>query len=285
MGILGSMLGRREPHVAYRTVDGGHPAPFPDMTDEQLYNYEMAFNVPRKTFDQPPPAVLEAQRRAEAAVRRKEKVRAPERPGKVFDAPRYAGRSEDAPNEAQNDANDDAQFDAHNDMRKDPWSNRWNGPQGEPQDYARKRAQDTPPNDFYAGDFSSDTVTAVRPTRQARTEGAHALDLTKPVRTITTKQPVDIITTRARHPVYKVHAYIGDDDVVTVFTLDGRLSENGPQFLENVPQKQQLHLNIYRNREPGAKEMYLVTQHATREDADAQALAGRITCVAVQFDL
>ena len=40
MGILGTIMGRREPEVIYRTVDGGHPAPYPDMTDEQLYNYE-----------------------------------------------------------------------------------------------------------------------------------------------------------------------------------------------------------------------------------------------------
>jgi len=235
VGILGSMIGKREPSVAYRTVDGGHPAPFPDMTDEQLYNYEMTFNVTRKTFDTPPPAVLEAQRRAAAEVRQPQRKRVPEREertqriDKAFDAPRYTSRSTEQ-----------------------------------------------------AEDLSGMTVTAVRMTRPG---GARALDLTKPVRTVTTKQPVDIITTRARHPVYKVHAYIGDDDVVTVFTLDGRLSENGPQFLENVPQKQQLHLNIYRNREPGAKEKYLVTQHETREDADAQAVAGRITCVAVQFDL
>lgn len=241
MGILGSMIGKREPSVAYRTVDGGHPAPFPDMTDEQLYNYEMTFNVSRKTFDTPPPAVLEAQRRAAAEVRQQPRKRTPERTErteragrterieKAFDAPRYTSRGTEQ-----------------------------------------------------TEDLSGTTVTAVRMTRPG---GARTLDLTKPVRTITTKQVVDIITTRARHPVYKVHAYIGDDDVVTVFTLDGRLSENGPQFLENVPQKQQLHLNIYRNREPGAKEKYLVTQHETREDADAQALAGRITCVEVQFDL
>lgn len=240
MGILGSMLGKREPAAAYRTVDGGHPAPFPDMTDEQLYNYEMTFNVAHKTFDKPPPSVVEAQRRATAAAQhaqqqRKQASEKAERP--AFDAPRYTSRNGQAHAEAE------AEHTAH--------------------------LYDT-------------TVTAVRMTRP---DGGRPLDLTKPVRTITTKQPVEIITTRARHPVYKVHAYIGEDDVVTVFTLDGRLSENGPQFLENIPQKQQLHLNIYRNREPGAKEKYIVTQHETREDADAQALAGRITCVAVQFDL
>lgn len=240
MGILGSMLGKREPAAAYRTVDGGHPAPFPDMTDEQLYNYEMTFNVARKTFDEPPPAVIEAQRRAATAAQeaQQQRKRTSERATRpAFDAPRYTGSN------------------------------------GQPHALTEPIEQ--------AGLYDT-TVTAVRMTRA---DGTRPLDLTKPVRTITTKQPVDIITTRARHPVYKVHAYIGDDDVVTVFTLDGRLSENGPQFLENIPQKQQLHLNIYRNREPGAKEKYIVTQHETREDADTQALAGRITCVAVQFDL
>ncbi|GAB3541865.1 hypothetical protein GCM10027343_12970 [Noviherbaspirillum agri] len=253
MGILGSMLGKREPAAAYRTIDGGHPAPFPDMTDEQLYNYEMTFNVARKTFDTPPPAVIEAQRRAAAAAQdAQQKKHSADRATKpTFDAPRYTSRG------AQTTEATGA---------TEEWSEKtdWGDP-------GESRA-----------DMYGTTVTAVRKTRP---EAGRPLDLTRPVRTITTKQPVDIITTRARHPVYKVHGYIGDDDVVTVFTLDGRLSENGPQFLENVPQQQQLHLNIYRNREPGAKEKYLVTQHETREDADAQALAGRITCVAVRFDL
>lgn len=220
VGILGSILGKREPVVAYRTVDGGHPAPFPDMTDEQLYNYEMTFNVPRKTFDQPPPSVTQAKSKP-AEPQAKKPVQE-----KAFDAPRYTTRTAEAP--------------------------------------------------------AATPATATIPIRPG---GVRPLDLGRPVRTVTTKQPVDIITTRARHPIYKVHGYIGDDDVVTVFTLDGRLSENGPQFLENVPQKQQLHLNIYRNREPDAKEKYLVTQHDTKEEADAHAQAGRIACVAVQFDL
>ena len=85
LSILGNMGGKRPSAVKYRTVDGNHPAPFPDMTDEQLYNYEMAFNVPRKTFDKPPrPA------QPEPAAHSEEKT---ERNEKVFDAPRYTARA------------------------------------------------------------------------------------------------------------------------------------------------------------------------------------------------
>lgn len=110
------------------------------------------------------------------------------------------------------------------------------------------------------------------------------LDFSKPVRLITTKQSVEIITTRARHPVYKVHGYIGDDDVVTVFTLDGRLSETGLCYLENVPQQHQLFVNVYPNTDPLSRDRYLLTQHESREDADAAAQPGRLTCVAVELD-
>lgn len=221
MGILGSLIGKRPPVIEYRTIDGGHPAPFPDMTDEQLYNYEKNFYVPRKTFDRPPAsaAALKEQPPADPRPRKPAQHRA-------FDAPRYTARPAAA----------------------------------EPQPAA---APEQP--------------------AAAPAAGPWTLDLGRPVRTITTKQPVDIITTRARHPVYKVHGYIGADDIVTVFTLDGRLSENGPQFLENVPQKAQLHLNIYRNRDAQAKEKYRVTQHDSKEDADARAEAGRLACVAVPF--
>lgn len=214
MGILGSLLGRHEPVVKYRTVDGGHPAPFPDMTDEQLYNYEREFNVPKKTFDQPPPSATPVTEQAETRTLHREPVidippETPERTARLPD-----------------------------DVAHEP----------------------------------------------AVADSAPPLDFDKPIRTITTRQPVDILTTRARHPFYKVHGYIGDDDVVTVFSLDGRLSENGPRFLENVPQARQLHLNIYRNRDVYAKEKYLVTQHDTREDADASAQAERLACIAVQLD-
>jgi hypothetical protein len=183
VGILDSLLRRRKPTVEFRTIDGGHPAPFPDMTDEQLYNYEVAFNVPSRTFDKPPVAA-------------------------------------------------------------------------EPTAPQPERTLTLPP-----------------------------LDLSKPVRLISSRQPVEIITTRARHPVYKVHAYIGDDVVVTLFTLDGQLSENGPRCLENVPQRQQLFLNIYPNAQAQGGERYLMTQHDTRQAADAAARPGRIACVPVHFDL
>jgi hypothetical protein len=216
VGIIGSMLGRREPEIEYRTIDGGHPAPYPDMTDEQLYNYEMTFSVPRKTFDSPPASVHSAQ---EEPARNDEMAEPVE---KLFDAPRYSARA----------------------------------------------AKD-----------------GLKEHERAAPDGLPALDLSKPVRLVTSKQPVEIITVRARHPVYKVHGYIGDDNVVTVFTLEGQLSENGPRFLENVPEQQQLYLNIYLNPDRRSGDKYLVTQHATEADADLAATPGRIASVAARFDL
>lgn len=232
MGILGSLLGRREPVVAYRTIDGGHPAPYPDMTDEQLYNYEVTFNVPHRTFDKPPRPAKPASTQREATTIRRE-------------PPQTAKKAR-----------------------------QMNG----------QHPQSTAEEAFDAPRNTARTETAEQ---QSRPIQLPPLDLNKPVRLITTKQPVDIITTRARHPVYKVHAYIGNDDVVTLFTLDGQLTENGPRFLENVPQRQQLYLNVYPNpdSDSASAERFLLTQHATRQDADAAARAGRLTCVSLQFDL
>lgn len=232
MGILGTIMGKREPEVTYRTVDGGHPAPYPDMTDEQLYNYEVTFNVQRRTFDKPPRAVRSAKDDATTTLRRES---ARPRPEKSFDAPRYTARP----------------------AREEP-------SMAEPQQPAAAPSAAAAP---------------AAPVEQA------PVDFSKPVRLITTKQPVEIITTRARHPVYKVHGYIGDDQVVTVFTLKGQLSENGLCYLENVPQHQQFYLNIYPNTQPGSTERYALTQHETRDAADAGAKPGRIACVGVQFDV
>lgn len=236
MGILGTIMGKREPEVTYRTVDGGHPAPYPDMTDEQLYNYEVTFNVQRRTFDKPPRAVRPAKDEATTTVRR-ESARPRPQPNKPFDAPRYTARP----------------------SREEP---------------SMTDEQQPPATSPEAA--SSDTAVA--------STDAAPVDFSKPVRLVTTKQPVEIITTRARHPVYKVHGYIGDDEVVTVFTLKGQLSENGLCYLENVPQHQQFYLNIYPNTQPGSTDRYALTQHGSREAADAGAQPGRIACVAVQFD-
>lgn len=246
VGILGSLLGRREPVVEYRTIDGGHPAPYPDMTDEQLYNYEMTFNVSKRTFDKPPPSVKQPKTLGEGAAPRRE------------------------PPAARPNARDASE-------QRPPTSQRGQSTQQRNQ----QQKQDK-------------TVDASRATTRTATPAEdHAprplqlppLDLSKPVRLITSKQPVEIITTRARHPVYKVHGYIGDDDVVTLFTLDGQLSENGPRFLENIPQHQQLYLNIYVNQLVRTGDRFRLTQHATRQEADAAAKPGRVACVPVQFDM
>lgn len=247
MGILGTLLGKREPVVEYRTVDGGHPAPFPDMTDEQLYNYEVTFNVPNRTFKEPPRS-----------------VRPPENRQARKEPP----------------------------LRKEPFTEDAAGMADKT--HKMNNTQEQPPSTSF--DTQQHTATARRPAQSAHqaTQTMQApsveqknlppLDLSKPVRLITTRQPVEIITTRARHPVYKVHAYIGDDDVVTVFTMDGQLSENGPRYLENIPQRQQLFVNIYPNPDVRDAEKYLLTQHASKEQADAAAKPGRIACVPLQFD-
>ena len=197
MGILGTLLGKREPVVEYRTVDGGHPAPYPDMTDEQLYNYEVTFNVPRRTFDQPPRSFqVENSDAATEKGASETEPRCEPQQEKTLNAPRYTT------------------------MEQIP--------------------EERPPV----------TTQAELP----------PLDFGKPMRLITSKQPVEIITTRARHPIYKVHGYIGNDDVVTVFTLDGQLSENGPRFLENVPQRQQLYVNVYLNQDLRSSDRYTITQ-------------------------
>jgi hypothetical protein len=264
LGIIGSIIGRREPPVAYRTVDGGHPAPYPDMTDEQLYNYEMTFNVPRRTFDKPPRSSGQTVNEpvAPAPMQRRE--------------PSQWQQQEQTHTHARGTINAAAGATASA-FAQAPGMEELHEPQ--------PRWRQTT---FRAPRYTAPPRRAQQAGEQAGTSAAapvnSPIDFSKPVRLVTSKQPVDIITTRARHPIYKVHGYVGNDDIVTVFTLDGRLSENGPCFLENVPQTQQLHLNIYPSRDPASADRYLITQHASKEEADAAAQPGRIGCVGTQFD-
>jgi hypothetical protein len=270
MGILDSILGKREPVVAYRTVDGGHPAPFPDMTDEQLYNYETVFNVPHKTFDEPPGSRV----RLDDSLAERTLRREPTLPGsdpvreKVFDAPRYT-RAADTPTVTRDHAH-------HGSPEIAPDTVQDSG-----QDGTQESTQEPRLEAMHESERES-RYEPVRP--EYIIASPPPVDLSKPVRTLTTKQPVEIITTRARHPVYKVQGYIGDSDVLTLFTLDGQISENGPRFLENIPPTHCLHLNIYRNPDPHSKEKYLVTQHETREEADRAALQERLACVRVDLE-
>lgn len=234
MGILGTLLGKREPVVEYRTVDGGHPAPYPDMTDEQLYNYEVTFNVPRRTFDKPP---------------------RPSRPANGNTTTKKAP------------------------PRKEPPVKQ------EPMHETRESAEPQLEKTFDAPRYTTTRTTPEEQPPVTTKVELPPLDFSKPVRLITSKQAVEIITTRARHPIYKVHGYIGNDDVVTVFTLDGQLSENGPRYLENVPQRQHLYLNVYRNQDLRSGDRYALTQHESKEQAEAAAKPGRIACVPLQFDL
>jgi hypothetical protein len=242
LGIIGSILRRRDHADGFRTIDGGHPAPYPDMTDEQLYNYEITFKVPHRTFDRPP---VSATPTAEPQPAKE----ASEPPPEEIEIPTLRRSTTD----------------------KVLHSTRFNARRARPDSRSGHRAE-------------PQVEMPVAPQPDHRSAAPGTLDLSRPVRLITTRQPVEIITTRARHPIYKVHGYIGDADIATVFTLDGRLSENGPCFLENVPEQNELYLNIYLNDDSAGGDRYRITQHATMEEADATA-ADRVASVAVQFDL
>lgn len=266
MSILDTVLRRREPAAAYRTIDGGHPAPYPDMTDEQLYNYEVAFNVPRKTFDRPPSPARAA--RHETRFEPEFESVAQESDA-TFDKPPAASTAQQEPGWRETEKMFDASASS---------ASAGSAATEEPQSNGDDAAADIPLPPAHADQ---------REVQRSLLNSSEAgpLDLTKPVRTVTTKQPVEIITTRARHPVYKVHGYIDNDDIVTVFTLDGQLSEHGARFLENVPEQHELYLNIYPNYNAYSKDRYVVTQHDTREEADAAASAERVACVRADFNL
>jgi hypothetical protein len=344
VGFLDSVLGRREPATKYRTIDGGHPAPYPDMTDEQLYNYEVAFRVPKRTFDQPPGRASQRAESAESpgsaqsaqSVHRsaqpmpRERVRpsggrraagpnmetregrgVPEprelleeatvyRPTAISERtamtprpPSQHGKTErEAATTMRTAQRTEPRFDdepaSTPEVRfPDGFADESIMQEGERTHNAGSAGNEIPGVGQREGDTSTDAATAsARFDTQASEDGSKptVLDLTRPVRTITTRQSVEIITTRARHPVYKVHGYIGDDEVVTLFTLDGRISEHGLPFLENVPQQQRLYVNVYRNPDSMSRERFFLTQHETRDEADMQSLPGRLACVPVDFD-
>jgi hypothetical protein len=349
VGFLDSVLGRREPAAKYRTTDGGHPAPYPDMTDEQLYNYEVAFRVPKRTFDQPPGR---ASRRAESAgnagsaestkagsaqtVHRAAQPTPRERvrpsggrrvAGPIMET--REGRGLPDPRESHEEAtlyrptaipdrtamyprppsqHEKMEREAASTMRTaqrteprfddepasipetrfpDGFADESLRGEGEGRHESASAGQEVPGVAQRESDTPADALApSARVDAEVAQESAEpkVLDLAKPVRTITTRQPVEIITTRARHPVYKVHGYIGDDEVVTLFTLDGRISEHGLPFLENVPQQQRLYVNVYRNPDSMSRERFFLTQHETRDEADMQSLPGRLACVSVDFD-
>lgn len=74
-----------------------------------------------------------------------------------------------------------------------------------------------------------------------------SLDLSKPVGTKSTKTPVEIITTNARGN-YPVAGYIGDNEVIELWTINGKYAgehHDSPYDLENVPQKRSGWVNVY----------------------------------------
>jgi hypothetical protein len=254
VGILESIMRKRDQTIAYRTIDGGHPAPYPDMTDEQLYNYEMAFHVTRKTFDRPPSSM---QWTASLNCR---DLREPYLDGSlVFDSSEPATRSCGSASTGMY-----ASFTSA----------------GAPNMIEQQVPQPAEAEEAPLFDLSMlEPATSTTPELPLP-----PLDFSRPLRTITTRHPVEIITTRARHPVYKVHAYIGNDDVATVFTIDGRLCENGPRFLENAPQRERVFLNVYAAAGAEDGEKFTLTQHLSREQADAVAQPGRLACAPFEFD-
>jgi hypothetical protein len=281
VGILDTVLRKREPAAAHRTTDGGHPAPYPDMTDAQLYNYELAFNVPRKTFDRPPPSLRAAKHEPRFEPQLESITQDRQQSAAAFEQPFARGTAKPETGWRENDRTfEPSAFAAAASARQ--------AEDEKLQSNGNHTAAD--PDADMEADIDAELTPSLTDEQQQRrnpsTSGdTRPLDLSKPVRTITTKQSVEIITTRARHPIYKVHGYIDDADIVTVFTLDGQLSEHGARFLENVPDQQELYLNIYPNHNAYSKDRYVVTQHETREEADAAASAERVACVKADLNL
>ncbi|SNS73048.1 hypothetical protein SAMN06265795_105210 [Noviherbaspirillum humi] len=257
MSILGGIFGRRDREARYRTVDGGKPAPYPDMTDEQLYNYELAFNVEKKTFDQPPHQGSARRPQAQQEPEIEEKTR------RITEATlnRYQLPRREPELVTQHDGREAVNEEKTVMATEAPELQTLRFDDGMPE---KQAVEADPP----AGAADSDAMQASVVDESVSAEPP--LDFAKPIRVITSKQPVEIITTRARHPLYKVHAYVGDEQVMRVFTLDGRMSENGPRFLENIPDREELHLNIYINPDPLSREKYLITQHTSQEDAESK---------------
>lgn len=287
MGILNSARRRRAPPPKYITVDGGHPAPYPDMTDEQLYNYEIAFKVPRKTFDKPPvskktaeqPTVILERTQLGTRAHTSNTMRTELRFGRV-------PRQKKAIQELL-DFSRPPQLINYEIAFKIPHKIPGNSPiskkTAEQPMVTREHTQSSSKSN--SNPSTSSTMRSepcLIPIPKQEIPQA-PLDFNQPVRTITTRQPVEIITTRARHPVFKVHGYIGDADVVTVFTLDGQISENGPRFLENIPCQPQIYLNVYLNYDSQSHERFVLTQHESKEEADVAQRAGRLACVPLQF--
>ncbi|NEX59677.1 hypothetical protein [Noviherbaspirillum galbum] len=264
--------------MKYKTIDGGHPAPYPDMTDAQLYNYEVAFGVQKRTFDKPPVSARPARERERMRPSGGRRIEIPPQEPATMRNDATRTRAEPRLDDAfrmEFAADPDPGLDETPTLRA---TERRPAPDIEPAfDGGHEAVREDAPR--HPRPHFSDA-----PAEEHGESDLPALDLSKPVRTITTKQPVEIITIRARHPVYKVHGYIGDDQVVTLFTVDGRISEHGLPFLENVPHQQRLYVNVYRNPDPMGRERFILTQHSSREEADRQAHPGRLACVPVEFD-
>lgn len=303
MGFLDGLRGKRSKLPEYRTIDGGHLAPYPDMTDEQLYNYEATFKVPKPTFARPPapynvPAQSSAmESHADAGVQHwigapsmrtstadVEPQIQPKTGSGVWQEPQFGVPRDEALGSGLQRASENEPVDAPVQTLK-PVTRKTADPADRDAGAAPQTLADSRLRRNAA--FDAPRYTA-RPARTTETDNAPVparIDFSKPVRTITTRQPVEILTTRARHPIYKVRAYIGNADVETVFTLDGRLSDGGPVFLENVPLQTQLFLNIY--RPAGADAQYRITQHASQQEADAenaQVTLKRLRCIEIDLE-
>lgn len=102
-----------------------------------------------------------------------------------------------------------------------------------------------------------------------------AIDWTKPVQT-KKGVPVTVLTTEARHSVYKVMAYVGEEDWISSFMVDGRYTyaqDGHPKDLENIPEPKKeyvMYINVY----PDGKTFV----HESREKADETSNVKRIAC-------
>ena len=102
-------------------------------------------------------------------------------------------------------------------------------------------------------------------------------DFTKPVQT-RSGLPVTIITTKGRGK-YCVLGFVGEDEFVTRWNIDGRIDcskVNHELDLINVPEKRVMYVNIYRELVPFA---YMSREHADQD----KYIKDRIACIRVEY--
>ena len=107
-----------------------------------------------------------------------------------------------------------------------------------------------------------------------------SIDFTKPVQN-RIGQPVTILTTTRRHPLYPVVGMVEDKDLV-LYTDEGRCFADGREHdldLMNVPVKhtREVWVNMYPEKTD-------LVGHKTRRIADDFASSDRIACIPITIE-